>query len=140
MNRLIKYFIVVVLLVFCSVSIATTDDTTMVQIRNNTKETADHTSKGIMEYVTFGVAIFTLIVSGITLYYSKKTKDLQEKTERNTRRISLKHERTTLRQIAWSLLKAFNNLTTIEAVIKEGLTPATIVFERMKVNLSERHL
>ena len=138
--KLSKYLIVGILLV-CSVSIATTaEDTTMVQIKNNTKDTADNTSKGVMEYVTFGVAILTLIVAGITLYYSKKTKDLQEKTERNTRRISLKHERTTLRQISWSLLKAFNNLTTIEAVMKEELTPAKVNFVRMKVDISELHI
>lgn len=141
MRRLSKYFIIVILLICCGMSIATTrEDTTMGQIRDYTKDTADHTSKGIMEYVTFGVAIFTLIVAGITLYYSKKTKDLQEKTERNTRRISLKHERTTLRQISWSLLKAFNNLTTIEAVINEDLIPATVNFERMKIDISELHI
>lgn len=141
MKRVNKYFIVVLLLICCGASIATTaEDTTMVQIKNNTKDTADHTSKGAMEYVTFGVAILTLVVASITLYYSKKTKDLQEKTERNTRRISLKHERTTLRQISWSLLKAFNNLTTIEAVMKEGLTPAKVNFVRMKVDISELHI
>lgn len=135
-----RKLLIVLVLLTCSRMAILSQDSTMIQIKDNTWKTAEHTSKGYIEYITFGVSIMAFLVAISTLYYSKRTKELQEKTERNTRRISLKHERTILREMSWSLLKAFNNLTTIEKVTQMVLTPAKINFIRMKLDISELHI
>lgn len=98
------------------------------------------TSKANVDYIALGLSICTFLVAVSTLYYTKKTKDLQEKTERNTRRVSLKHERTILRQISWNLLKSYNNLVTIGAMINHDVMPAKVNFKRMMVDISELHI
>lgn len=98
------------------------------------------TSKANVDYIALELSICTFLVAVSTLYYTKKTKDLQEKTERNTRRVSLKHERTILRQISWNLLKSYNNLVTIGAMINHDVMPAKVNFKRMMVDISELHI
>ena len=136
----IKIWFVACFLFSCASIIAGDSISTMAQIEQNTGQTADNTTKGTFDYAAIIISIIALIVASVTLYYSWRTKELQEKTERNTRRISLKHERTTLRQMSWKLLKAYNNLITIEAIINEGLSPATVNFKRMIIDLSLLHI
>lgn len=139
MRLSIKRKLVVVLLLtftWVTLTIAATKN------QEKSKETVFSATKAHahVDYIAFGLSICTFLVTVSTLYYTKKTKDLQEKTERNTRRVSLKHERTILHHISWNLLKSYNNLVTIGAMINHDVIPAKVNFKRMMVDISELHI
>lgn len=142
MRTKIKLIVSVIFMTLSTITYAgeSSDEITMTKIEQNTAQTASNTQLGTFDYLTIVVTIAAFIVALITLFFAKVTKDLQEMTERNTRRVSLKHERTTLRHMSWKLLKAYNNLCTIEGVINEGLSPATINFRRMMIDISSLHI
>ncbi len=138
-----KAFINVVraLFILCCLCSFTAEDSTMVQIRNNTHETALHTEKGEIEYISFVVSIFAFVIAGITLFYSIRTYKSQKKTEKNTLRWSPRQERANLRRIAWSLLLSYRKLLALEKMLLEtNICPAPLNFYRMIVPIEDLHL
>ena len=116
------------------------DSNTMELIRENTYQTARHTEKGRIDYITFGISIFAGFIAFVTLYFSIRTYLSQKKTEKNTLRWSAKLERANLRRIMFNLFCHYRKLLAIEILLDDKKHPATSCFENMKIDISDLHL
>lgn len=120
------------------------DDGAIIQIKQNTKETARNTKKGGYEVLTVVVSAFALIVALITLYFSRKTFKSQKITQQNTTPIFTKDKQfEVLSSIAKSLLDNLFEAGATKLKIQNSTNnsiPSELLYLNKHIDSSELHL
>ena len=122
------------------------NDPILNKIAEASEKTASNTTLGSFDWVSFSIALVALIVAFVTLYYTivtlgvtKKTLVSQERTERNTRKISFDTQSDLLSALLSDIFYRFANICAIHIYLEQHnytCYPNKRYFNELKLSLT----
>lgn len=120
----------------------TQNDTVLTRIAEASATTASNTTLGTFDWCSFAVAAIALMVSFFSLYYAVATLRSQERTERNTRRISFDVQSELLSALRADIFERFAKMYAVELyLVNHDFTayPSRKFLNELKLSLSYVH-